>query len=83
MAARACTWRRRRSSAGLASPWRITQLGGAGPWRRAGDGQRKKTGRRDLFETLLKPRGFFLQNYQLTTPTTCFSGRREYKITVE
>ena len=29
------------------------------PWRHAGDGRRKKTGRRDLFETLLKPRGFF------------------------
>mgnify|MGYP001022036517 CR=1 FL=1 len=48
-----------RSSAGLVDPWWIPQLGGVGPWRRAGDGRRKKTGRRDLFETLLKPRGFF------------------------
>ena len=68
----------RRSSVGLGGPWRITQLGDTGPWQRAGDGQRKKTGQRDLFETLFKPRGDFCKITSELRPRHVFSGWRDY-----
>lgn len=55
----------------------ILQLGGACPWRRAGDGQRKKeTG--TYFNQFWKYKFFCVQKCQYTTCATSFLGRREY-----